>query len=355
MKLCTVQPMEITEGELAKRYLGLFLLMACMTLLTIPCCWAGSSQEISDECLLNNIKTAAEGMTVGELRSLCGTETPPDAAADLDVRDIPPTISAIELRFLSERKTRENSFVITPHKPNYVLPVAYNIPNREPYLSTAGDDINNFEVKFQVSFKFLLSQNLLKTKGELYAAYTNQSYWQAYSSHISSPFRETNHEPEIFLTLPTDWQLFGFHNKVLALGAVHQSNGRSDPLSRSWNRIYAAFIFEKENVYFMVRPWWRIPESSGTDDNPDILDYMGYGELRAFYKSNRHMFGLLLRNNFDFSENRGALQLDWSFPLMKDERLKGYVQYFFGYGESLIDYNSSTNRIGVGLLLTDWL
>jgi phospholipase A1 len=87
----------------------------------------------------------------------------------------------------------------------------------------------------------------------LYFAYTNRSFWQLYNEN-SAPFRETNHEPEIFLLMPTDWELFGFKNSFINLGFVHQSNGRGGTLSRSWNRIYASFLFEKDDFLLVFKP-----------------------------------------------------------------------------------------------------
>jgi phospholipase A1 len=180
--------------------------------------------------------------------------------------------------------------------------------------------------------------------------------WQLYNRDISSPFRETNYEPEAFLAFDTDWTIFGLNNRFFFIGISHQSNGREKSLSRSWNRIYANFIMRRGNMVISLKPWYRIPEGSEDDDNPHIEDYLGYGELRAIYRTGDNTFGMMLRNNLEFDDNnKGALQLDWSFPLPGTDRIKGFIQYFKGYGECLLDYNVSTSRLGFGLLLTDFL
>ena len=60
----------------------------------------------------------------------------------------------------------------------------------------------------------------------------------------------------------------------------------------------------------------------------------------------------MVRNIFD-SENRYNAELQWSFPIKR--RLRGLVQWYNGYGENLIDHDHKNNRIGIGILMTDWL
>jgi phospholipase A1 len=266
-----------------------------------------------------------------------------------------PALSALDRRWKLEKAARRSSFAITPYKPNYVLPITYvSSLNKEVYQGSDRDLIDDkVEAKFQISLRVKLWEGIFGDIGDLWFAYTQLAFWQIYSSHFSAPFRETNYEPELMLGVATDFPFLGLRGRYLTLGFNHQSNGRSEPLSRSWNRITAGALFERGNLALLTRGWWRLPEDKEDDDNPDIEDYIGRGEVWGFYKRDQQTFALMLRNNFDHDENRGAVELDWSFPLFGP--VKGYFQYFYGYGESLIDYNHKHQRAGLGFLITNWL
>jgi phospholipase A1 len=135
---------------------------------------------------------------------------------------------------------------------------------------------------------------------------------------------------------------------LLNVGYNHQSNGRSDVLTRSWDRVYAEFGVERTNLALLARVWYPFND----DDNPDIADYYGYGSLTAIYKLDGHSLSLMVRGNL--SEGRGAGQLTWMSPKILGP-LRAYVQAFTGYGETLLDYNWPQNTIGVGLALNDML
>jgi phospholipase A1 len=196
-------------------------------------------------------------------------------------------------------------------------------------------------------------RGLFNNHADLFAAYTNRSFWQQFNKEGSSPFRDSNHEPEIWLSFKNDFEWMGVKNSIIRTGISHQSNGQSGTLSRSWNRVYTEFIFERDDWYFSLKPWWRIPDSKSDDDNPDIEDYMGNIEFSSLYKIGNHSLDLMIRNNLDVSDNYGAIQVGWSFPLT--DNVRGYVQWFNGYGESLIDYNAHSNSLGLGIQLSDWL
>jgi len=253
---------------------------------------------------------------------------------------------------IGEEANQRRSLGIRPYRPNYLLPVSYNdnpnrnLPGQEsidiPFL---GDALDNVEMKFQISFEVPLWTNILNRELDLYFAYTQLAFFQAYNQEYSSPFRETNYEPELGLNWQPNLSALGWRLYSARVMLNHQSNGRSDPLSRSWNRLIGQFEAEQGPFQLALRVW--SPLEPSPSDNPDIYEYLGYGELHGGYDLGKHHFGVMFRN-----PTHPSVQLDWTYPL--SDTIKVYAQYFNGYGESLIDFDHSVNRIGVGFLLNEW-
>ncbi len=338
------------------------LVRSVVVLLSLVFHGASSAATTSeaDDCLLNALKNAEKNTTVEQLRELCIERQEPIKKAGL-----------ISRRIAAKRQSEWDPYVITPHKMNYILPVSVTDGiNLDAYNAFGqwAENLENIESKFQISLKVPLSQKSILIDGDgIYVGMTLQSWWQVYSQNISKPFRETNYQPEIFYLTPLEWSPFE-SNTGLALGFEHQSNGRSQLVSRSWNRLYLQLLMEKGNFAMALRPWWRLPEDEkvaqfnedGTiqlpfldegDDNPDIADYMGHFELSMVYAWDDYEVSFKGRQNF--TKHKGGGELGFTFPLWG--KLRGYLQYNAGYGESLIDYNHSQQRIGIGFALTNAL
>lgn len=228
------------------------------------------------------------------------------------------------------------------YKSNYILPVTYN----DTLL-----DRQEKEVKFQFSFK----QELFEiNKFYWFLAYTQKSFWQAYDSDNSRPFRETNYNPELFVRSPAFVNTFG--QTSLILGMEHESNGMEEPYSRSWNRFYFKLSHLISIFSIDLKTWYRIPESekkySGDprgDENPYINKYYGFSELTIGFNIGGFFFETFGRYNPE--EENGAIQIDITYPVF-DRQMSWYCQYWNGYGESLIDYDKTFTKIGFGLMFT---
>ena len=249
---------------------------------------------------------------------------------------------------------------VSLYAPNYFLFGRYttdlNTAPFDPLIGNVikpGTELDSTEAAFQLSFKFRLWTTDDRRLG-VWAAYTQQSQWQLYndSGNASRPFRETNYMPELILGYKPGLRLGDAQVNLFTLAFNHQSNGRTDQISRSWNRIIAGAGVEHGNFALMGRLWWRISESDDSDDNPTISDYYGWGDLSAIYKWRDQSFSATIRGNP--STGKGAGQLTWTTqPLLGP--LRGYVKVFSGYGETLIDYNWNQTTFGVGVTLNDWL
>lgn len=273
---------------------------------------------------------------------------------------VPSKPSLLDARWELQPESKLGVFNLRTHRPVFLLPGYWSSrPNVLPSSANPANtvpgpvELRSVEQKFQISFKTKALENLFGDNGDLWLGYTQSSRWQVFDGDNSRPFRETNYNPEALLVFRTGYRVAGWNARMAAVGLSHQSNGRSLPLSRSWDRVIAQVGLERDDWVLMLRPWWRIPESRNSDDNPDITDFMGRGDIHLTHLRGDHAYTLMARHSLRGGDrSRGALQFDWSFPLYR--ALRGHLQVFDGYGESMIDYNHRATYVGVGVSLVDW-
>ncbi len=263
----------------------------------------------------------------------------------------------LEERTASIEQAVGNPFAISQHRRNYILPLSYSSnPNTRGVNGLNDENVDRLETKYQLSMKLPVWLPQKEDASGLYLGFTAVSYWQVYNSSVSKPFRETNYEPEVFYSWNSEFEFAGFVFNQAQVGFNHQSNGQSGFRSRGWNRLFASITFSDEQAFYYLKGWYRIKEDPKNDpldamgdDNPDITNFLGHAELGYGLKLGKFNLLTKLRNNFKTGDNKGSVELNLSYPV--NDRYDVLLQYFNGYGESLIDYNRHQQRIGLGIQL----
>lgn len=256
-------------------------------------------------------------------------------------------------------KLLSTKYVLLPHKGTYLLPIVYNTKPHEDLYSQIkgtmdpqkGDFYKKEEAEFQISFMIPIQNKLFGSNFDLNIAYTHHAWWQLYNKEYSRPFRETNYMPEMFVRYvdPSTSKFAGFDLMAADMGFAHQSNGQIQIISRSWNRLFGRAFLQSHGFKFLVTGWYRIPETAKEDENRDIYEYMGYGELEIAKTLGRHTLTLkapLVARHF-------SADFKYSYP-WKDN-LRWYFSYESGYAHSLIEYNRYTQRFGAGFVLDSFI
>ncbi|KAF1048415.1 MAG: putative phospholipase A1 [Xylophilus sp.] len=271
-----------------------------------------------------------------------------------------------------EKATDCGTFGLRSYRPITLSLVRGDVVNRQltsdasGHDATSSTDYRHTETRIQFSVRTKLAQGLL-TQGDptrqdsLWFGYTQQSYWQVFTPQLSRPFRATDYEPEVMYVYPTEAQLpFGWRWRYSGIGLVHQSNGQSLPLSRSWNRVYLMTGAELGNKWTLqARIWKRLHESADNDDNPGISNTIGRAEVRAAWNYDRdNSLAATVRTALAGNPGRGSVRLEWMQTLGRAVNnrtsLRLHTQFFTGYGDSLIDYNRKRNVLSVGFSLVDF-
>ncbi len=229
----------------------------------------------------------------------------------------------------------------------------------EPMYFIAGTKSPN--AKFQISFAYQLlnrdgplATHVPALKG-FHLGYTQLSLWD-WSSQ-SGAFYDTSYKPEIFYAWknvtraqPTNWFQLDLQG-----GLKHESNGKGGVDSRSLNIAYLQpmlMVGRDEGLQFSLQPraWVYLGDMS---DNPDIADYRGYADLRAV-AGWKHGLQLAALGRMGQDGNHRSLQLDLTYPTMRflgSFSLYLNVQYYYGYGESLLGYNQKSEALRIGFAL----
>ena len=263
-----------------------------------------------------------------------------DQPAPADKPKVDAASSAIGL---SDKDTARFVTAFSPYEPNY--------------FSAGSNGPTN--AKFQVSLKFRLFNPETKTPflEKLYIAYSQTSIWAIGTS--SAPFYDSSYRPSVFF-LDEDvsqwpfrqWSRLGFQ-----AGLEHESNGKDGTASRSINIAYVrpTFTLPFGDRYFVsISP--KIYTYLEKSDNPDIPYYRGYSDvLVKVGETDGIQLATTLRKGT--GDDPYSVQLDFSFPLKTATlgNLGGYLhlQYFNGYGESLLDYNRHVqSQFRIGLMIT---
>lgn len=311
-------------------------------------------------------KTEAERTFLGDLMNEVTSTLDSNLSDKVKLESMQNYITS--LKFDDKVDKSKYNFNIMGHYENYMLLGSYT-PNKLYERNWADANTNTIdyerdtnEAQFQISIKVPLYKKFLGTKSDLFAAYTQNSYWQVYDTEHSSPFRETNYMPELFL----EWQphqRFGDSKLIQSRFAlIHQSNGQDVGKSRSWNRTEVFFLFNLDNIYYGLNVWNRWDEDRKTDanstkgdDNVGLEKFVGTERYFVKYKTDNVNITLSHQNQiFDYHVDRGNTKLDVSFPSI-NSNFDFFVRYFNGYGESLIDYNRHIKRVSFGILISDWI
>jgi phospholipase A1 len=255
----------------------------------------------------------------------------------------PGTVIAAQPAIAAERPSSPFLSALSTYDPVYFA------------LGTRGET----NAKFQLSFKFqffaqdaplVRYANFLQ---DIYFGYTQTTIWNIGSA--SAPFYDTSYQPRVFYLNEDAWDWPG--RKVMLgveSGLGHESNGKSGADSRSINIAYIKPIFtfgDRHDWHLRIEP--MLIDYLQDNENPDIADYRGYVDLKVILgkEDSWQIQGLFRKGSQGFST-----QIDLSYPLRAVAlgNLNGYflVQYFDGYGESILDYNRRLpSQLRLGLMV----
>ena len=204
----------------------------------------------------------------------------------------------------------------------------------------------NSDVKFQISIAQKLTRSVLPWHTYIFLMYTQKTFWNVFEKSL--PMHDLNFNPGLGWSKP-------FFNKDRYVGKLtllleHESNGRDSIQSRSWNRISigGSVLIEP---WIMVHGKVWIPIIDG-QNNRDILNYCGIYQTGVEIATLDRKFiwdiTFVKRKGWNLNFNT-IFEFSWRFHKKSNQYF--FLQYYNGYGESLLDYNQFHSRLRAGIVI----
>lgn len=209
----------------------------------------------------------------------------------------------------------------------------------------AKPDRFNSDAKIQVSISQRMTNSVLPFQTYLFLTYTQLAYWDIFRE--SFPFGDINFNPTVGLG-----RAIVYNNRLIGLTSLqleHESNGKDEDYSRSWNKVSLSCLLAINPSLSVQGKIW-IPIIDG-QNNRDIAEYKGWGFLGMEYNHKSDFsvgLSLTKRNTPDLSAN---IMMNMSLRLSKSSNQFLFLEYYNGYGESLIDYDHYHHRLRIGIVL----
>lgn len=208
----------------------------------------------------------------------------------------------------------------------------------------------NSDVKFQVSISQRLTKSTLPFNTYLFLFYNQKVFWNVFEN--SMPVHDFNFNPGIGVS-----KLLIAKDRVIGKASLlieHESNGRDNDNSRSWNKIsLCGSIYISPQ--FMIHAKYWIPIVDG-QHNRDILRYCGIFQNGLQVMSNDKKYGMAItlvkRQGWNLNFNT---IVELNYRLFKKDNQYMFLQYYNGYGDNLLDYNKFHSRLRFGIVIKpDW-
>ncbi len=202
--------------------------------------------------------------------------------------------------------------------------------------------------KYQISFKQMITRTKLPWDTQLFITYSQEAFWDIYKESL--PFREINFNPSLGINKP----IFDKNDRLKGIAGLsfeHESNGRDSIFSRTWNRLnleYATEIGRKTMI--KTKLWLPFKYDNG---NPDILDYVGLGQIDISYeiKPDQLYLDLMMRKGLKW-DLKGAFRPRLYYNPFKNTSNQYFmVEWYVGQAESLIAYKEFRSMIRIGYVI----